>query len=657
MFFNTRNIEKFKYIIFGQLVVFLVLLALGVTGSSLGFSKSYGDFFSIDDHLIVGKYVDIRSDEWAVDTPLAIAQFNAQKDYSGNNNYQQNSFPLKNKKLGVTGKYASVIHDTGAPVKELALISKPAAFGFFIFDLRRALAWYWLIPIFISINGVFFLLEFLFKNQTSVNFILSLCLTFSYHSAAWSFWPAYQIGLGALATVFFLKIFEKDQISYKLYFSILCGIFTPAFILTLYLPRIIPIATLCLVIIIAYFIKNKNNIFYNWKSSLIGVFVTAIITTTIMASWYLNNQEAIEAITNSTYPGLRRTYYAGRNLWNEFSGWLNPLLLRKNFEFGNLCENSTYPSFIMPITYLLFCLRKKLDSIIIALIIFLVFNYIYLYIGIPEIIGKITFWNRTTSRAIIGIDFVQIIIFAWLYFNRQKIETNSNSKLNIFALAICFLFVIIALVISTPSQIYESSNFKTKYVLLCLIFLFITYYVFIKNNRYFPITFCFTLLYSTLLLHPLSIAPKEISSNIPDKVQKLIKNEEEMKFNGKFLVATGDHIRPNIVAALGYPIINSTSHYVDKDIYRIFYSNLDNNQLYNKFNHMIVKITDKSSEKIDSFGDVIQLYLPGASFNFSKFKADLLMVKDDKLNTELKKNPCLIFIEKENGFAYYKIKH
>lgn len=657
MFFYTRNIEKFKYIIFGQLFVFLVLLALGVTGSSIGYSKNYGDFFSLDDHLIFGKYVDIRSDEWAVDTPLAIAQFNAQKNYSENNKYQQDSFPLKNRKLGVTGKYASVIHDTGAPVKELALISKPATIGFFIFDLRRALSWYWLIPIFISINGVFLLLEILFKNQTTVNFILSLCLTFSYHSAAWSFWPAYQIGLGALATAFFLKIFVKDKLSYKLYFSILCGIFTPAFILTLYLPRIIPIATLCLVIIIGYFIYYKNTIFYNWKLSLIGVLISAIITTTIMASWYLNNQEAIEAIINSTYPGLRRTYYAGNNLWNEFSGWLNPLLIRKNFEFGNLCENSTYPSFILPIIYLLFCLRKRLDSLIISLVIFLIFDYVYLYVGIPEIIGKLTFWNRTTSRAIIGIDFVQIVIFAWIFFNRHKIETCSNSKISNVVLATCILLVIVALVISTPAQLYESSNFKIKYVLLCLVFLVLNYFIFIKNNKYFPITFCLTLLYSTLLLHPLSIAPKEISSNIPDKVQKLIKNEEEMKFNGKFLVATGDLIRPNIVAALGYPTINSTSHYVDKDIYRIFYSNLDNNLIYNKFNHMIVKITDEASEKIEAFGDVIQLSLPGDSFNFSKFKADLLMTKDDELNTELKKNPCLIFIEKENGFAYYKIKH
>lgn len=657
MFFNTIKLEKFNYIILGELIVFVVLLALGVTGSSFGLSKHYGEFFSLDDHLIIGKYIDVRSDEWAVDTPLAIAQFNAQKNYSDNNKYQQDAFPLKNNKLGVTGKYASIIHDTGAPVKEFALISKPATIGFFIFDLRRALSWYWLIPIFISINGVFLLLEILFKNQTTVNFLLSLCLTFSYHSVAWSFWPAYQIGLGALATAFFLKIFVKDKISYKVLFSILCGIFTPAFILTLYLPRIIPIATLCLIIIIAYFIYNKNNIFYNWKLSLIGVLISAIITTTIMVSWYLNNQEAIDAITNSTYPGLRRTYYGGRNLWNEFSGWLEPILIRKKFEFGNISENSTYPSFILPITYLLFCLRKKLDAIIIGLIIFLIFNYLYLYIGIPEIIGKITFWNRTTLRAIIGIDYVQIIIFAWIFFNRHKIETIYKPKISNVVLATCILLVIVALIISTPAQIYESPNFKTKYVLLCLIFLVLNYYTFIKNNKYFPIIFCLTLLYSTLLLHPLSIAPKEISSDIPYKVQNLIKNEEEMNFNGKFLVATGEHVRPNIIAALGYPVMNSTSHYVDKDIYIGFYSNLDNNQLYNKFNHMIVNITDKSSERIEALGDVILLYLPAENFNFSKFKADILMTNKDELHKNLIKNPHLIFIDKEKGFSYYKIIH
>lgn len=641
----------------GQIFIFLLMLAFGITGSSLGFTKNYGKFFSLDDKLLLGKYVSVRSDEWAVDTPLAIAQFNAHKNYSGNDKFQQNKFPIKNNKLGVTGKYASVIHDTGAPVKELAAISKPATIGFFIFDLRRALSWYWLIPIFISINGVLFLLEILFKNQTSVNFVLSLCLTFSYHSVAWSFWPSYQIGLGTLATAFFLQVFIKDRLILKLLFSILCGIFTSAFILTLYLPRIIPIATLCLGIVIAYFIINRKNIFHNWKSSLLSVFIASLVTTLIMSSWYTNNIEAIRAILDSSYPGLRRTYCGERTIWDEFSGWLNPLLIRKPFEFKNISESSTYLSFILPIVYILFCLRKKIDSLMVVLCIFFIFNYLYLYIGIPEILGKITFWNRTTHRAIIGIDFVQIVIFAWIYFYRENLESSCNSKTSDFVLVICISLVILSLAISTPSQLYESQEFKAKYVLLCLVFLVLNYYVFIKNNKYFPVTLCLTLLYTTLFFHPISLAPKGIYTNIPNKVQNLIKNEDEMRFNGKFLVATGDHVRPNLIAALGYPVINSTSHYIDKDLYKDFYSSLENNHNYNKFNHMIVNITDNSIEKIESVGDVIRLYLPGEKYNFSRFKADLLMTKENELNSKLRKNPHLIYIDKDEDFTYYKIAH
>lgn len=41
-----------------------------------------------------------------------------------------------------------VVGMTGVPVAHISAVAKPATWGFFLFDLRQALAWYWWFPFF-----------------------------------------------------------------------------------------------------------------------------------------------------------------------------------------------------------------------------------------------------------------------------------------------------------------------------------------------------------------------------------------------------------------------------------------------------------------------------------------------------------------------------
>ena len=129
---NLTGYINFKIILAFQVLFLVIGVFFGLTGSSIGCMQDYGNFFSYDLHGLTGTCRSIRSDEWAVDTPLAISQFN-------NHNEQ---FPVTNKNFGIEGKQMSIVHDTGTPVAELSLLAKPATWGFFLFDLRRALSWY-----------------------------------------------------------------------------------------------------------------------------------------------------------------------------------------------------------------------------------------------------------------------------------------------------------------------------------------------------------------------------------------------------------------------------------------------------------------------------------------------------------------------------------
>ena len=628
---------NFKFILTAQILLLVIGISFGLTGSSIGCLQYYGTFFSYDLHKISGKCQPSRSDEWAVDTPLAVSQFNNSTEY----------LPLKNKNLGIEGKYLSIVHDTGTPVAEPAMLAKPATWGFFMFDLRRALSWYWLFPLFIAINGIFLFLQLLFKGQTTANFALSLCLAFSYHSVVWSFWPAYQIGLGALATSFFILIYHSEKMIPKFIFSILLGLSVASLILTLYLPRIIPIVTFFSLVLTAYFIREK--LYKLSPLNYLFLLIALIITVSIGLSWFINNREAINAILESSYPGLRRTYYGGGHLWDEFRGWLYPVLLKNNLGLLNISELGMYCSFVIPFSYMLFKLRKHMDLIIVSVLISLFFSYTYIYIGIPEIIGKITFWDRTTFRAIIGSELALIVFAAWLYSKREEIKSTYLDHMIALIIFAATLFILIHCMPDVMKSNIFSYAIKFTWA---IIFLLINTYVAVTRYRIFPYIYMITMLCFTLPWHPWSIAPGYFKPNIPAAVLQ----DHETRYNGRFAVATDDHVRPNILAATGLPVLNSTSHYVDRTLFDEFYKNESDSSDYNRFNHMLIEITKTGDTKVEMpSGDVIRLSIPGNAFDFTRLHSDFLMTYAGN-KAFLQNNATLEFIAEQDGFAYYKIK-
>ena len=131
----------------------------------------------------------------------------------------------------------------------------------------------------------------------------------------------------------------------KFIFSILLGLSVAALILTLYLPRIIPVVTFFTLVLTAYFIREK--LYKRTPLNYLFLFIALIITVSIGLSWYINNREAVNAILESSYPGLRRTYYGGGHLWDEFRRWLYPVLLKCDLGFLNTSELGIYCSYII----------------------------------------------------------------------------------------------------------------------------------------------------------------------------------------------------------------------------------------------------------------------------------------------------------------------
>ena len=131
---NCKTWEKIANKLFAfRWVLVLALLSLAVllklNGSSLGTWSFYiPDAANPDDGLILGVNRPIRSDEWAVFTPMSLSQYV--------NDFQRSSSILRATETDVFMVY-------GQPVKDWSIIFRPFQIGYLLFDAARGLSFYW----------------------------------------------------------------------------------------------------------------------------------------------------------------------------------------------------------------------------------------------------------------------------------------------------------------------------------------------------------------------------------------------------------------------------------------------------------------------------------------------------------------------------------
>jgi hypothetical protein len=144
----------YRYPVLG--VLFLLLVACGITGNPVGLIRSFGISEPVGEKLLLFRYRPIRTDD-----------FIAHGSASAVSNYNHTPrFPLINRNTGLSGRNMLFLHDWGAPVLHPAVLLKPAVWGFFFLDLRRALAWYWFFPVVFGMAAFAFLLDTLFPAVT-----------------------------------------------------------------------------------------------------------------------------------------------------------------------------------------------------------------------------------------------------------------------------------------------------------------------------------------------------------------------------------------------------------------------------------------------------------------------------------------------------------
>ena len=656
--FQFRSEEdRIRWLFWFTLGVFLVLVGGGITGSSLGWLKTYpgvSDIMELQgERKLAGIYRGIRGDEFlAHGTPNALAQYHAKP-----------RFPRLNPNLGVLPRDLTVHHDTGIPVDHYVTLARPAVWGFYLFDLRRALAWYWWFPVFAGFFGIWFLLNTLFPGDTFRNWLLSLSLTASPLCAAWSFWQLGNLAGLCFAAAALIRLIRCPSAGVRCLWAALMVWGGLCSAMTLYMPRVFPVGCLLALVVLAYL--AENHLFEKLKQwpVWLPVMVAAAAGVLFLLGWLRDASEAVRTLLETSYPGQRRMSGGTMELWTLVKGWLAPLTIYK-VEYQNQCELQGPLSLLFPLAaiWLVRFRELKKSPMAWAVVLFTVWTSCYQLTGFPDWLAALTFWNRCNPpRCALALSLAQILFLALIFsrFPAGFLPGEPNRRRALVLTGGCVLLFVFLLLypgmrplLEGLKAVYHLAYLWCGLAVIALIFGLVCGLLLVRSRWFIPV-FVLVNFLPAACFNPVCIAPVKVIN----KLEPLVKHTPGLKYGGRFLFLEERNFTASAAFAAGARVLNGYFIYPDRELHRLLFQNEpDPRKSFRLSNYDLIPVHGAAEPmKIQDDGwEHIFIYLNAEKFDFRVFPADF--AAGPKAERQyLDKNPSLKRISGGSELDFYRI--
>src|SRR5262249_25829807 len=409
----------------GLWALFLVLVAMGVHGSSLPCAASwwaqeskYSGYglgllsSSLPEEsdpdgtttraLLMAEPRRIRSDEWLVNTPLELAQL-----------AHHPRFPVVNTNIG-TGQ--NMLVWTFAPVLHLVTLARPATWGYFFLGAQRGLAWQWWFQLFACFTVLYLLLEIVLQGHVKLAAFGAFWFCGSAYVICWSLWPAYTTLFPALACVAAYRILESNKPRVQIVCGILLGLSLPGFLMILYPPWQIPLAYLFLIIFAGLIARDRLYLVYKSinRARLIGLALALVLSVGLGAAYLSACLPDLRVMAGTVYPGGRFSAGGGYPFWRLLKGLYNSSTIYAAGPLGNESESASF-YYLFPAAVMAICLSKRLfkgvGTIGWLLVAYLGVLLLFIRVGIPHGVARVTLLGYTVpARTDIAIGLASIIL-------------------------------------------------------------------------------------------------------------------------------------------------------------------------------------------------------------------------------------------------------
>lgn len=592
---------------------FSLLVGAGWTGSSLGLLLNEAAIANHDETPWLGQLRPVRSDEWLVVTPMAISQ-----------TAHTPAFPRVNHNLGPDGQNMLVIGMTGVPVAHLSALAKPATWGFFLFDLRRALAWYWWFPFFSCFAAVWLLLRRCFQLDWKLAAGLALTIAAAPYSVVFSGWPAYALFFpvaGVLAADAALRALRWRR---ALTAGGLLGLSIAGFALVLYPAWQIPLAYLFVPFALAWFATNRKELHFGARQSVSGI-VALAVASLLLVAWWLDAHEAIASIRATVYPGQRSLEVGGDiDRWFLIKGLMSAVTLYQGSSLmWGASDAGSVVFFLVPAIAgigLRLIRRRRVDPIAAVLFAFVAATLWFMFIGFPPSLAAWTLWGSATSyRLDLVLGMAQVLMFAWLASPKHAGgEENVTGRWVAMAVSALAAIQCAYLYGRVPPAIFETV--PPSFIMLSLVAMALGSYLLVRGRhiRFFYV-YALLMAIAAFPFNPLGLAPRAVSatSAMAQAAEGASSADAQA---GKGISVVGEHQWATLLPAVGLPVVNSVFYYPPRTLWTRLDPQGKLRTTYNRYQRVFFVLAPMDAEhsyRIDSPRlDEVRVTLDPARFDF-----------------------------------------
>jgi hypothetical protein len=625
-----------------MLIAFALLLGLGATGSSFPLGLQSAAFIEANPVSVLGSDRGIRSDEWLVSTPLSLAQAN-----------HVPAFPVVNSNLGIDGQNMLIVGMTGSPVAHVTAIAKPATWGFFLFDTKRAMSWNWYFPVFACLLSLWGVLKTSCRCSWRRAFLLSLWFNCSAYVAAWSNWPAYAVMFPSVAFLLTVSILRGPRGTLSLLgIGVLLGVVLAGFVLVLYPPWQISLAFVYFGLLVGVVARDKLYLGFNLKTAV--AFVLALsVSGVIVYSWWTDAHGAIRAMMDTVYPGQRMAITGGgTTLPQLLRGFTNTSTLKwEGMSFTNQSEIASFFYFLLPAAAALSwkVWKGSLDAVEVAVAAVVTWILVFMFVGIPLGLAELSLWSRVPpNRADIALGLANVILCGLVLSSRQRMPLSIASRVFVSVIALGWAAIVAKSILALNPIVAAYLPFEAL-VATCIAVAVASYSLVIGEFRTFIVLALGGSIAATWTFNPINIAPRSVS---PASFLSTISGS-----NPRLLVLETQTPAMYYLAS-GMPVSNGVYYYPSRSLWARLDPDDKFSSVHNRYHHLLFSglSASRPNPTIElTQVDVVTLFVDLERFDFRLTDAGLV-ASPPIHETLLRKNPKLVFVENRSGWSWFRVK-
>lgn len=592
--------KKIEVIIKYRYFVALIIFSFLVIGKFHGSSIVIWDYIITEkinnakNTLIVGKARGIRSDEWLLMTPMYLSQ-------------TMEKFPLINPNIRSNGQ--NMLFSGYSPVLNLCMIGNPSVWGFILLGKEYGLSWFWYSRLLLLILLSFEMCMLLTNKNVFISLLGALWISYSPFIQWWfnSHITEYLIW-SQMIIVSIWHYINTTSRKVKLFLAIFLIIGVSGFIFHLYPAMQVPIGYMVLIFIffIVYYDRSKIKLS---KYDYI-LFSSSFVAISILIYLFISNTyDAIKIMMNTSYPGNRVIKGGGFDfnyLQLYLSNWLLPFkswsYSYKDYIFSNSCEASTIPNFLPAIMIGFFWIRKSINYkkyLFYALFIYLLFLMTLLLFSYPEWFTKYSLFSYQ-NRIYNVVHIISFYLSIWVLSITVK---DNPLKWNI--IIVITIFVSFIYYYSIKHSLMLPYMGVINSAISILFFSALTLFLLKGMKKPFATLMLIYIIISGFWVNPLSRGVDSIYNKVAaEKILAIEKKHPEQKW-----VALNTWYHGDYLVALGVKTLNSIHFYPDLELWRKLDPAKNYYDIYNRFAHVIVSLTNDETHFILNTFDTFTVYV------------------------------------------------